>query len=158
MEKKVWISYSENLVEAIVRNIKLIETRQHKIRNLENWDLCIFERSENKTEAQKNFRLYCQNYRNKGLEILNREFKYKVWGSIEEDFRDNTKFLYYIWLGTKSRRVPLGIFEKALEGEKILKEFKLGQVKEFPASSKRLVIEYKGMDRDSKEYKRLFKS
>lgn len=157
MEKKVWISYSENLVEAIARNIKLINSKQHKIRNLEDWDLCIFERSENKTEAQKNFRLYCQNYRSKGLEILNREFKYKIWGSIEEDFRDNTKFLYYIWLGTKTRKVALGIFEKATEGEKILKEFKSGQIKEFPISSKRLVIEYKKIDKDSQEYKRLFK-
>lgn len=158
IEKKAWLSYSENVSEAIIRNAKLIQTRQHKIRNLDNWDICIFENTKTKQEAKNAFRIYCQNYRSKGLEILNKELKYKVWGEIGQDFRDQTKFLYFIWAGVKGGRpAVLGMFESATEGERYLKEFKAGKVTDFPPSSRRLVIDYRGTDFNQKEYKRLFK-
>lgn len=158
IEKKVWLSYSENVTEALARNIKLVETRQHIIKNLEHWDICVFEKSDSKQEAKNNFRLYCQSYHKKGLQVLNREFKYKVWGVIEEDFRDKSKFLYYIWIGTKTKKqAVLGIFEKATDGERYLKEFKAGKPTEFPPSSKRLVLEYKNTDLNQKEFKQIFK-
>lgn len=158
IEKKVWISYSENVTEAIVRNIKLIESRQHKIRKMDGWDICVFERSENKAEAKKNFQVYCKSYRTKGLEVLNKEFTVKVWGEIGRDFRDPSKFLYYVWAGTTSykRSVILAIFEQVDVGETYLKNFKKGKVGELTPISKRLMIEYKKLDINKLDYKRLF--
>ena len=158
IEKKVWISYSENVTEAIVRNIKLIETRQHKIRKMDGWDICVFERSENKASAKKNFQVYCKSYRSKGLEVLNKEFNVKIWGEIARDFRDPSKFLYYIWAGTTSakRSASLAIFEQAQAGEEYLKNFKKGKVGELSPMSRRLVIEYKKLDMNKQQYQRLF--
>lgn len=158
IDKKAWLSYSENVTEAIIRNIKLIDSRQHKIKDLETWDVCIFERSKTKQEAKSNFRVYCQNYKAKGLEILNKELKYKIWGEIDKDFRDPNKFLYYVWLGNKTlKQALLGIFDKAEIGEQYLKDFKAGKGTEFPPSSRRLVMEFKGTDFNKKEYESLFK-
>lgn len=156
VEKKAWLSYSENLTEAIIRNIKLIDTKQHKIRKTDGWDICVFERSENKAEAKKNFRVYCQNYKDKGLEILNKEFRYQVWGEIGRDFRNKDAFLYYVCMGGKKARGVLAVFEKAEEGELYLKNFKKGKVLDQTQISKRLLIEYKKIDFTHKEYQGLF--
>lgn len=154
-EKKIWISYTENISEAVVRNINLIENRQHKIKKIEGWDICVFGRTDNKQLAKNQFRVICKKYKEKGLQILNKEFNYKVWGSIEKSFKNPDEFLYYIWVGTRNVKLGLlGVFQNAAEGQKALKDFKAGQLKEFPISSKRLVIEYKQLDKE--EFKRLF--
>lgn len=159
IEKLAWMSYSENVSEALIRNIKLIDSRQHIIKNLDTWDICVFEKSDSKQIAKSNYKIYCQNYRSKGIKILSREMKYKVWGKIEPDFRDSTRFLYYIWMGTKKqKKAVLGVFESAREGELFLKGFKSGQATEFPPSSKRLVIEFKKIDQAKLEFDRMFKN
>lgn len=159
MDKSVWLSFSENVSEAIVRNIKLIGERQHKIRSLENWDVCVFQKTKTKQEAKNSFRLLCQTYKTKGLTILNKELRYCVWGEIAPDFRNNTQFLYYIRAGAKNgKSAVLGIFTQAREGELALKNFKAGKLKEFPLNSKRLVTEFKNTDKDKQEYNRLFKN
>lgn len=157
MEKKVWVSYSENVSEAILRNIKLIETRQHRIKNLEGWDVCVFTKTEDKNSAKNHFRIVCQNYRSKGLEVLNKEFNYKIWGIIEPHFKKSDEYLYYVWIGTKNRKMAvLGIFDKALEGEEFLKKFKKTNSLEFPNSSKRLLLEYKSFNKNKAEYNKVF--
>lgn len=156
-EKKIWISFSENISEAVIRNIKLAVTRNHRIKKIEDWDLCVFAKTKTKQEAKNQFRSVCQSYRGKGLEIINKEFKYRIWGSIEPSFKSPTDYLYYIWAGTKRSKLGvLGIFTNALEGEKYLKAFKAGKVTEFPPESKRLVLEYKKFDPAKDEFNRMF--
>lgn len=156
-EKKVWVSYSENISEAIIRNINLVVTRQHRIKNFENWDVCVFKKTEDKQSAKNHFRLVCQNYRSKGLEVLNKEFNYRVWGVIEPSFKNPDEYLYYIWIGTKNRKLAvLGIFDKALAGEEFLKKFKNKEIEELPYNSKKLLQEYKQYDKIKTEYNRMF--
>jgi hypothetical protein len=50
----------------------------------------------------------------------------------------------------------LGIFEKVADGEKCLKDFKAGLLKEFPASSKKLVSQFKIETSDKATYTKLF--
>lgn len=157
MEKKAWISYSENVTEALSRNIKLVGEKQHRIKKIEGWDVCIFARTKNRQEAKNHFRVICQNYKDKGLDIINKEFKYRVWGSIEPHFKKEGEYLYYIWIGTKKAKLGvLAIFDKAVDGSACLEQFKAGRLKEFPGNSKALVASYKESLSDKAAYSKIF--
>lgn len=132
--KEVWVSYTNNFLEALVRNIPKINKKHFRFKESLHADqvsLDFYPVASNMSREELRYKFHeeCAKWATEGYKLLNKNIKYKLKGEIKKDFRllnDPTKsaFLYYVWLCTLNRKVRLvGIFTNTMKGKKFMDSF-----------------------------------
>jgi hypothetical protein len=155
LEQKAWISYTENVIESLVRNVKIIKAGQHKVPNLQGWEIVVLEKTPDKSAAKKMFSLHCEDLVKKGFNLLNKQFKREIWGKIRKDFRNPECYLFYVFEGSIKNPEIAAIFENARIGEQYIKDVKKGKPIQ---QSLGLLAEFKAIDKNKQEYEEWFKN
>ncbi len=160
--KTVWVSYSENMAEAVIRNLKKIKEKDHPIKSQEDCDIQILDLCKSKKEAKLSFSYHCANFKSNGCTLLNKTFRYTVRGRIGRDFRDNKGFLYYAVLRGQGRDLGvLGVFDSLRDWEAFIGQYNansgvLGDASKYLRGNAVFLTEqYNKIDFSKEEFKRL---
>ncbi|NJO65365.1 MAG: hypothetical protein HC836_46915 [Richelia sp. RM2_1_2] len=118
--KNVWVTYTENISESIIRNIKSIKLGSHKIKSLD-FTVSVVKSFKTKSQAKLYYAGFCRDLVSSGYNLLNKPCSYYYRGYIEKDFRASDSYLYYIFMCTRNYRIKcLGVFSTVSRGEEVL--------------------------------------
>jgi len=149
-----WFSISKNIGESLLRNLK----------KREYTNIFLYPcPKKSYLQIKQDFIEICNLHKKEGWKITNRQYKLRVRAQIEEDFRDNTKYLVYVYLcGYNAVIKVLGVFFNMGEAKGLIRHIELNGG-DYNASEVYLKETQKGIMEEYKqfslkgEYEKLFK-